>query len=109
MENRLTVTFGPFGADKITMAQQQLHPFRDRGVNEENSSDEGNEEESTSKKVKLYSSSVHDEFEIWLCTKKTGLEVEGRKCKHCIKSFTNKNPTNLKNHLRSKHPMVFKM
>ena len=80
------------------MAKQQLHHIRDRGVYEEDSSDNENNEES----------SVHDEFDIWICKKKNGGEVEGRRCKHCIQSFTNKNPTNLKNHLRSKYPMIFK-
>ena len=53
------------------MAQQQL---RDRGVEEEDSSDNENNEESAVKKVKLLSSSVHDEFDIWILKRK----MEGR-------------------------------
>lgn len=64
--------------------------------------------DSSVKKPKLVSSCVHDEF-LGIKVKKKGSqnETEGRKCKICSQTFINKNPTNLKNHLRSKHPETY--
>ena len=57
--------------------------------------------------VRLNNSSVHEYFETLNLTK-NGKETEGRKCTMCPQTFGNKNPTNLKLHLKRKHSVIWK-
>ena len=60
--------------------------------------------------VKLLKTSVHDEFQVkMIIHPKSGKQVEGRKCNHCPQVFQNKNPTNLKAHLKAKHSKIAKL
>ena len=60
--------------------------------------------------VKLLKTSVHDEFQVkMIIHPKSGKQVEGRKCNHCPQVFQNKNPMNLKAHLKAKHSKIAKL
>merc|ERR1719312_1714975 len=62
----------------------------------------------STKKAKISSSSVHDEFEhIKVPDKKTGTTKDGRVCKLCEFVFEHKVTTALKTHLERRHPDVY--
>ena len=58
------------------------------------------------KKAKANSTVVHEEFTLHKFMV-GGEEREGSTCKHCGYPMKDKNATNLKNHLKRKHPDIF--
>ena len=52
-------------------------------------------------------SSIHKEFRpVLMEHPNTKEKIEGRECKHCLTVMRGKNPTNLKQHIRTHHPAV---
>ena len=52
-------------------------------------------------------SSIHKEFRpVVMEHPNTKEKIEGRECKHCLTVMRGKNPTNLKQHIRTHHPAV---
>ena len=62
----------------------------------------------SSGEIRINSSAVHDEFsKLDILNPKLGKMVKGRKCNTCSKEMMSHSSTNLKNHLKSKHPDIF--
>ena len=57
---------------------------------------------------RLYRSSVHEHFDkVSVPHPSTKMTVAGSTCKYCAYTLINRVSTNLKNHLKFKHPEVF--
>ena len=65
-------------------------------------------EETESKKLRIRNSAVHLHFDqVQINHPKTRKIVDGSTCKYCKTIFINRVTTNLKSHLKSKHPEAF--
>ena len=76
--------------------------------NEEGADDAELNEEETDQKLRVRSSAVHEHFDqVQISHPKTKKIVDGSTCKYCKTVFINRVTTNLKCHLKSKHPEAF--
>ena len=68
----------------------------------------GHEEEDYTNFTRVRGSSVHEHFdEVQIINPNTKKHVKGASCKYCKFKFLQKNTTNLKRHLKVKHPQAF--
>ena len=75
---------------------------------EEGADDAELNEEETDQKLRVRSSAVHEHFDkVQISHPKTKKIVDGSTCKYCKTVFINRVTTNLKCHLKSKHPEAF--
>ena len=64
------------------------------------------DEESGQRTVRVKRNAAHDEFTTYIKKLDGGKQELRSQCKHCTKNYSGKNPTTLKNHLRSAHPKL---
>ena len=65
-------------------------------------------DESNSNKIRIRRSTVHDHYhQVKFLNPITKKAKDGTVCKHCNSKFSNKITTNLKNHLKAKHPEAY--
>ena len=64
------------------------------------------EEESGQRTVRVKRNAAHDEFSTYMKKLDGGKQELRSQCKHCSKNYAGKNPTTLKNNLKSAHPKL---
>ena len=88
----------------------QLHKITEGYSNAANGNNTllGHEEEDYTNFTRVRGSSVHEHFdEVQIINPNTKKHVKGASCKYCKFKFLQKNTTNLKRHLKVKHPQAF--
>ena len=91
-------------------AEASTSPFRRRRDESEEAETDPRQSHpgpSSSKRPKLNSSAVHEEFVAYKFNDTNNKERVGSKCNHCNFPMRDKNTTNLKKHLERKHPEVY--